>query len=168
MLMIPLLILALLSCELWELAALFAAVLVHELGHIVALRLCGVRLRRVHLGMTGAVIDCSALTTAADEIAVAAAGSIAGLLWALLLSCVSLPHGCYAGEVSAVLSLFNLLPVPLLDGGRIFLALGGSERALRLCGLFCLLALLALCLRLRFWYSIPALLLLSAECLPPL
>ena len=164
MLMFPLLICALLSCELWELAALGAAVLVHECGHLLTLRLCGGKLCMLRVGMTGAIIDCSALTTAADEILVASAGSVAGLLWALLLRHFPLPHGSYAAEVSAVLSFFNILPVPLLDGGRIFLALGGSERALHLCGLCCLLLLLFFCLKLHFWYSCPVLLALAAEC----
>lgn len=165
MLTIPLLICVLLSCEPWELAALGAAILVHESGHVLALRLCGVSLRHFRLGMSGAVLDCSALSSAWEEILVALAGSLFGLLWALVLTRLPHPHASYAAEVSAVLSLFNLLPVPLLDGGRIFLALGGSERLLRICGLVCVLVLLLVCIRMRLWYSCPVLLWLALESL---
>ena len=165
MLMIPLLIFVLLSCESWELMALGAAILVHECGHILALRFCGVPLSRFRFGMSGAVIDCLALSSAWEEVLVALAGSLFGLLWALALSFLPIPYAPYAAEVSAVLSVFNLLPVPLLDGGRIFCALGGSEKLLRVCGMLCILVLMHLCIRFRLWYSCPVLLWLGLECI---
>ena len=164
MLMIPLLIFVLLSCELWELLALAAAILVHECGHLWALRFCGVSPDRFRVGMTGPVIDCHGLSTVWEEVLVAMAGSLFGLLWAFALSFLPLPYAPYAAEVSAVLSVFNLLPIPLLDGGRILLALGGSEKLLRICGLLCVLALLLLCAHLHLWYSCPVLLWLGLEC----
>ena len=165
MLTISLLIISLLSCEWWELLALAAAVLMHELGHFFALRICGIPLQSIRLGMTGAVINGQASTSLGEEIIVALFGSVFGFLWAFLLSLTPLPHGRYAAEVSIILSLFNLLPVPFLDGGQIFCALGGNEKTLRICGLCCMVILLVLCVRLHLWYSCPALLWIGMECL---
>ena len=153
-----LLLFSLLSCEAWELWALGAAVLSHELGHLAALRFWGKSPCRLHPGFDGAVIECSPFSSPQEEAVAALSGSIAGLIWAFLLFHIPLPHASYAAEVSAVLSLFNLLPVPRLDGGRVFLALGVSRTALRLCALLCLAPLLLICLSRKLWVSCATLL----------
>ena len=142
-----------LSCEGWELWAIGSAVLVHECGHLLALRLLGEKLSAFRLDSTGAVILCPALSTRAEEIYVALAGSAAGLLWALALTFTGLSGKEYASAVSAALSFFNLLPVPLLDGGRVLLALGCREWILDVCAMVVLLPLMILCFSRRIWLS---------------
>ena len=153
MLFILLLLISLLSCESWELWAIGSAVLVHECGHLLALRFLGERVTDFCLDRTGAVILCPALSSKAEEICVALAGSTAGLLWALALGFSKLPGKEYASAVSAALSFFNLLPVPLLDGGRVLLALGCRERTVEICALLVLLPLTIWCFLQRIWLS---------------
>lgn len=143
----------LLSCDGWELWVLGTAVLFHELGHLAALRVCGVRFRGLSLGEAGPLIGCGALSTSREEVLTALSGPLAGLLWALLASALPIVHREEAAAVSLLMSLFNLLPIPESDGGRIFLALGGSAVLLRRCGAVILSVLTLLCLRRRLWYS---------------
>ena len=166
MLCILLLVISLLSCESWELWAIGSAVLVHECGHVLALRLWGERITALRLDSTGAELLCPAFTSKAEEISVALAGSTAGLLWALALARSRHPESEYAAAVSAALSFFNLLPVPLLDGGRVLLALGCRERRVGLCATVLLLPLLALCIRRRIWLSALLILYLIGESIP--
>lgn len=91
-------------------AAIAAA---HELGHLLALRLCGVRLRALRLGAFGAVLE-HAPTSCGKELLCAAAGPCVNLLLWLLL-----PAGSPAAAISLGMLLYNLLPIYPLDGGRI-------------------------------------------------
>ncbi len=83
----------------------------------------------------------------------AAAGSAAGLLWALLLAFLPLPHARYAGEVSAALSLFNLLPIPVCDGGRILRSFGCPLWLLTALSAVLLVPFLLWSIRRRLWYG---------------
>ena len=89
----------------------------HELGHLAALRLCGARAERIRLGFGDARIETGFL------------GWRAELLCALAGPAVNLAAFAAAGErfpvfaaVSLLLGLFNLLPIPPLDGGRMLRA----------------------------------------------
>ena len=103
------------------------AALVHEAGHAAALYLAGGRLRQLTLTACGAVMQAALPCGRFACAAVSLAGA------------------------SALLSLFNLLPLPPLDGGMAlaYLSDGGFPRvrgvlaalsgaALLLCGLLCL------------------------------
>ncbi len=107
-----------------ELAVLLAPVIVHELGHIVALRLFGLRVRRFSADVRGLCIEYGGLGTPLEHILCALAGPAAGLAFAFAASFFARRNGNEALAVSAgvslLLSLFNLLPVLPLDGGRIF------------------------------------------------
>lgn len=95
----------------WLLAALLAAV-IHELFHWLAIRLCGGRMRWIHVGSGGAVMAVEPLTLG-KELICALAGPIGGLLL--------LPLGGYFPRTAlcaAFHSLYNLLPIYPLDGGR--------------------------------------------------
>ena len=99
------------------LALLLGAAALHEAGHCLALRLCGVPIRGIRLGVLGAVLeaDCSRLSYG-RELACVLAGPAANLLCALVLSAVGTPPA--AAGAHLVLGAFNLLPIRPLDGGR--------------------------------------------------
>lgn len=105
--------------------------LVHELGHLLVLRFCGVSVRGIRVDVCGAVIETGWMTYG-KEIACAAAGPVVNILTgAVVLRAV--PE---FGLVNLVLAAFNLLPLYTMDGGRIlraFLLLRCSqERAERI------------------------------------
>lgn len=92
--------------------AFLLAVTVHELGHLGAITLCGGRLRGLCLGTGGAVIQVEGLRPG-QELFCALAGPGAGLLllaFGKLLPVTALVALCH--------SLYNLLPIYPLDGGR--------------------------------------------------
>ena len=100
-------------------AALFTAALAHELGHLSAIALSGAEVRRVRFGASGAVIDLDGQLTFRQEMAIAAAGPVAGILFAWICFLADTPYYCYVGLISLLASVFNLLPVYPLDGGRL-------------------------------------------------
>lgn len=110
------------------LAALAPAVAVHELGHVLALRLWGHRLRRVSIGAFGLRMDYIGVLERPETVICAAAGPLAGLVYALALRRLG---GAWqrSGAFSLLLSGFNALPVLPLDGGRIVEALVGERAA---------------------------------------
>ena len=89
----------------------------HELGHLAALALCGVRVERVRLRALGAVIETNHCSHSAEAIC-ALAGPAVSLFafWALRRA---LPG---AALISLLLGICNLLPVWPLDGGRVLRA----------------------------------------------
>ena len=104
-------------------AALAAAAAVHELGHLICLRLLGLRIKGIRAEAQGFCIDYTGETTRLGHAAAALAGPAAGLVCAFAFSALSNItaagwFGLTAG-ISLLLSLFNLLPVLPLDGGRI-------------------------------------------------
>ena len=117
----------------FALAVISAAV--HELGHYSALCTLGARPYLLRLELTGAALyfDESRLSYGREIIA-ALAGPAAGLV--LTLAAAIIKAHALAG-VSLVLSLFNLLPIGGLDGGRILAAMlsmiMSPERARSIC-----------------------------------
>ncbi len=165
MLVYVLLLLSLLNCEIWEIAALASGVFFHELGHLLMLLALGVPIHELAWGQTGAVISCAPFTRRRDELLSGLAGPLGGLIWAFAASRLPLPHASYAASVSLALSAFNLLPIPAMDGGRIARSLGLPEGLIRYCGLVCLAALLLFALLGRSWYSFFLLLCLLQDCI---
>ena len=86
----------------------------HEAGHAAVLALSGGRLRRLTLTACGAVMQAALPADRYARAAVSLAGPLAGFL--LTLAAHSLGAYRLAGA-SALLSLFNLIPLPPLDGG---------------------------------------------------
>lgn len=107
-------------------AALIPAVAVHEAGHAIFLRLGGLRLRRISLGLFGFEMDYTGVLKGFRGAAAIAAGPLFGLGYTYL---ASFGDGFWqlSGGVSLALSIFNLLPVLPLDGGRL-MALAAGER----------------------------------------
>ena len=135
------------------LLALLPAVLLHELGHLLALWLLGVRAAALRPELTGLRIDYAASGNPAEELLAAAAGPAAGLCYAWLASRLGARLSdkvlLLSAGLSLALSLFNLLPAPPLDGGRIAASLlslwPGGETGERLTRLFGALTALGLC-----------------------
>lgn len=104
-------------------SAIVPAVAAHELGHALALRLAGARVTRVSFDVRGIVMDYAGAIGTGAEVVSAAAGPVFGLLFAVFASYAGRTLGsefwlCSSG-VSLILSVYNLLPSPPLDGGRI-------------------------------------------------
>lgn len=95
----------------WVLGAVCAGV-VHELGHLLALRLTGATVYSVSLGGIGAKIETSPLERI-QELCCALAGPVGSL--SMMLFCRGFPEGAICGLFQG---LFNLLPVYPMDGGR--------------------------------------------------
>lgn len=93
------------------------AALLHELGHALALWALGRPPRSLRLNALGASLELGDGLSYPQELLSAAAGPAVSLLCAWLGA--GSGHYLFAG-VSLTLGLFNLLPVPPLDGGRIF------------------------------------------------
>lgn len=85
---------------------------VHELGHIAAVLLSGGNIQSIKLSLQGAVLETQFLSDL-QEAACAIAGPLAGL--SLILYRRFSPWLAFWGLAQ---SLFNLLPLYPLDGGR--------------------------------------------------
>jgi stage IV sporulation protein FB len=92
------------------------AALIHELGHIAALEVCGVKLKKIRFSAAGVLIDSDRESLSYLQTALCAlSGPLAGVLLYFLL----LPFNEAYAQVSLMLSLLNLLPVKSLDGGLV-------------------------------------------------
>jgi len=103
------------------------SVLVHELGHYIALKMLGGRITEVRLEATGAAIiyDGSRMSYMAELIA-ALSGPLFSFVLAYACARIGRRHGEFwftLSGVSLVLCAFNLLPAITLDGGRVLYTL---------------------------------------------
>ncbi len=95
------------------LIAYFLSAAVHELFHIISMKIMRVRMYSIRVGIRGTVIEADAMTDK-EELLCAIAGPLGGLL--LLALFRWFPVLAFTGAVHA---LYNLLPVYPSDGARI-------------------------------------------------
>ena len=118
------------SCGWVTTLLVLGAAALHELGHILCLRRFGAPIRRLRIGVLGAVLETGGTMSYGRELAAVLAGPLANLLAAVLLGWLGYPVSAGA---NAVLGAFNLLPVSPLDGGRalylLLVWLAGPETA---------------------------------------
>lgn len=93
---------------------LLMAVIVHELGHLLALQCLGVEYAELKLSLSGGLLDAPPLEARALALT-ALAGPAASLLWAGFL----IRSAPMAAWLSLAVGIFNLLPIPPLDGGTV-------------------------------------------------
>lgn len=98
----------------------------HEGGHLLVLHLSGGRLHRLTLTACGAVLHCALPPGRCARAAVCLAGPAASFA----LTAAAGPAGWLRlAGASALLGLFNLLPLPPLDGGMALAHLCGGRLA---------------------------------------
>ncbi|MGI6036757.1 MAG: site-2 protease family protein [Limnochordia bacterium] len=150
----------------FHLALIFALVLLHELGHILAARSFGLQVREVELLPFGGVARIDGLLEADPLIegAIALAGPLtsfflAGLTYYLLqVEAFPIPWLHIALRTNLAVGTLNLLPAMPLDGGRLYRAwlvkhIGYRQAAAQGARLGRFLALILACLGLvDFWY----------------
>lgn len=141
LLLLPLAALLGMREALWPLAF---ALSLHEIAHLAAARVMGVRVTELLLMPFGGAAQMGNLYALSPGIllAIAAAGPAANLVLAVTASALaqwgwlSTSLACQMAEVNLALMLFNLLPALPLDGGRMLYAMTvrrlGRVRAARL------------------------------------
>lgn len=135
------------------LLALLMAAVVHEVGHILAIRLLRGSVKGIHATAFGAVIQYEGRFSYGGEVLCAAAGPVANLVLAVLLGQLGRQWETlylFAGT-QLVLGVYNLIPIPPLDGSRMLWNVAAyltepytADRFCGAVGIFCA-ALLALC-----------------------
>ena len=121
----------------WPFAlGLVICIYVHEMGHVVALNRLGIAASSpMFIPGFGAYVRLKQYPVDADEDAQV---GLAGPRWGFGISVLAflaarLLHSDALGAIaktSAWINLFNLIPIPPLDGGRGFRALGNTQRLL--------------------------------------
>ncbi len=122
----------------WLVAAIFAAV-IHELGHALAIRLCGGKMWAPSVGLRGMKMHTAGLGYG-KELVCSLAGPAASLL--LVLTYRAFPRLALCALVQGC---FNLMPCYPMDGGRSLRCLAGmlsgqpERQADRIEGIFLLM-----------------------------
>ena len=99
------------------LASIFLAAFIHEVCHLICLKLCRTNIYRIHIDTHGAVMETAALSPF-QEMLCAAAGPVGSFL--CLLFSRHFPMLALCGFLQGI---YNLLPIYPLDGGRILNAI---------------------------------------------
>jgi Zn-dependent protease len=106
-------------------AALVVLILVHEMGHVIANRYYGIKASPpIFIPFVGAVINLRQQPPNAKvEAVIGIGGPIAGTIASFAAYLIYLHTGSQLALVAAhfgfLINLFNMLPVPPLDGGRV-------------------------------------------------
>lgn len=100
------------------------AIVVHEMGHIIAMACCGVGVRELELGPFGARIctDKARVRSYIAEMFIYLAGPLSGILTAAVCLSAWSGEGNRFALINMGLSAFNLLPIETLDGGSFLYA----------------------------------------------
>ena len=101
-----------------------AACLWHESGHLAAMQMCSVTVKKIVFYGAGIKIIPDKLvdfTSYESSMFIYLAGSALNLISSLALSFSSMPELRLFASFNAVIGAFNLLPLQCLDGGKIIL-----------------------------------------------
>lgn len=130
-----------------------AAALLHEMGHLLAARLLGIRPEEMRLGFLGMRLDMgSKLLSYAQEWLLCAAGPLVSLVGAAVAAPLwgKWEAARFFSCASLVLGLLNLLPIRTFDGGRMLecflsstLGTRAAERVMSACSFLFLFLLWA-------------------------
>ncbi|MBR6070779.1 MAG: hypothetical protein IKP78_09340 [Ruminococcus sp.] len=121
-------------CDTEMIASFYAVCLLHELGHIAALRLTGGELRRVELSFFGIRMVAAPAADIGRGAFVLLSGPAANLLLYAVLTALGVCGR--TARLSLAAGLFNLLPFSSLDGGALLDMLAAGrvrEREIRVC-----------------------------------
>lgn len=110
----------------WQMAvALIAFLLVHEYGHLYAMKKCGLKTKGIYLipGFGAAAVSAEKWKSARDEVYIAIMGPLVGLVFILpMIGLYFITHNPIFAAIASIMSLinlFNLFPINPLDGGRV-------------------------------------------------
>ena len=124
---------ALLLVPLKWIGAILLCTVIHELWHLAALSLLGVRIQGISVGVSGVKIFTESMTDA-QELICALAGPVGSMSLLFFARWLPLTAVC-----AAVQGIYNLIPVYPSDGGRILRCISGlvlpHYAAAKLCGL---------------------------------
>jgi stage IV sporulation protein FB len=112
---------SLLLCHDLTLAAILSAIMIHELSHLIALRLTGGNATSVTITPMGLTLERIGLLSHRNEIIVSLSAPIVNLLLAFVFSHCQLAPCTYQANLG--FGLINLLPIYPLDGGKALYAL---------------------------------------------
>lgn len=120
-----------------------AACAAHEAAHVLCVRACGGSVVRFEICLGSAQLYAEHLTPRAQLVS-----TLAGPIASLLLGVATLRLWPRLAILSLLLGIFNLLPLPALDGGQVLELLWGSGRGTQRIrrGVLCVLCLSALTL----------------------
>lgn len=126
-----------------EIGILWLSAVLHELGHVIAYRICGTGMESITLLPFGlcAIPKDSIKVSPENEVFCAAAGPAVNLLLSLILLALPLSPTrgwiLYALYCNISLFLINLLPILPLDGGRILYFSSARKRSPPECETVC-------------------------------
>ncbi len=112
---------ALILCHDLSLIAIFSAVIVHELTHLIALWILGGEIISINITPLGLSIERSGLLSHTSELIMSLSAPIMNLILAVIFFYFNLDT-CTTGA-NLGLGLLNILPIFPLDGGKAFHAL---------------------------------------------
>lgn len=103
-----------------ELFALISAIIIHEAGHIIMAKLCGIRCISFRLSPGGAVLTFDFSRSGyLREALVHSGGVLLGLLSAAVIRLIFGESADFFLGITLVLSVINLFPIIGMDGGAI-------------------------------------------------
>lgn len=98
-------------------SAFYIACILHELGHIIALKLTGGELKSIELSCFGIKMTASPCSSLKNGILVLLSGPAVNLLLYIILRVLEI--GGFLATFNLAEGLFNLLPYSMLDGGAV-------------------------------------------------